>query len=705
MDVATPGLVQHQWSDGSQVAFRDPTLSFQDVRATALLASRIAAEAAQETFEQLKRRMAASNPLRFFLLIDALQRLMRMRGVSAHGYDALQEAVGGILTSLDADTVMSRRHAEVSEGDFTEMELLVRQLAAHASQARVGEYLEDEDERGVDTRFLLAAEEQLDRTAGYTEHLRQIASDVLTQLDDLETGIGFRLSDVLRAADAQLDDQIRRLEAVHVETREAPSDSRAADSTNGKWNAFEALERVASVVGHDPVPVVATALSVDLAAAARLVDSLATPLGTQAVTSLTSSNRLRQFPAVKLPDGTYIWTSPQDCLHEVLEWADLYLADRARPAWRQRLSRARASTTERLAARALADVYGEGRVISNLEYRETDGEWVETDVVVDLGAAAVIVEAKSQRLTPQGRAATAGRVRTKVDEFLMRPLSQTSRARSALLDGAEVRARRWEPRLMRPSVVRRLIVNLDRVDPFVANARSLVNSTVAQAHAVETDAWIISLADLLTATHLLRTPTELWAYHGKRVAQTATGSPVVFMETDALGAWIKTREGAWPTHEGHQFHLAFSSQVINDYYNYRDAVSRGAEVDVVPRPASGIPGDVLRTMTAMIASVGWAEAADAIANVPPRQWRRFTRDMRRLAVEPRNRNQRRSLRAVKRGIQYGAKPPVTIKPGGEPGLHVVRAADHPPDATPASHGDARQVTAITLIVPRPAGLG
>jgi len=694
--------MQHEFSDGTRVSYRDPTLSFQDTHASALLAAKLARQGAQETFEELKRRMAASNPLRFFLLIDALQRLMRLQGVSAHGYDALQELVGGILTSLDPETVMSKRAAPVSEDDFTEMELLVRRLAAHASQARLGEYLQDEDERGVDARLLLAAEEQFDRTAGYTENLRMIASDVLTQLDDLETEIGFRLSDVLRAADAQLEDQLGRLKGVHADNREAPHASRAAGSTSGQSNAFEALQRVASVIGHDPVPVVAAALKVDLAVASRLVDGLATPIGTQAVTSLTRSNRLRQFPAVKLPDGTCIWTSPQDCLHEVLEWADLYIANQTRPEWRQRLSRARAATTERLAARALAGVYGADRVIPNLEYREADGNWIESDVVVDLGTAAVIVEAKSQRLTPQGRSATPGRVRTKVDEFLVRPLSQTSRARSALLDGAEVRARRREVRLMKPSVVRRLIVNLDRVDPFVAYARSLVTASVADSHDVETDAWIVSLADLLTATHLLRTPTELWAYHGKRAAQTATGSPIVFMETDALGAWIKTREGAWPTHEGHLFQLAFSSQEINDYYNYRDFVARGAELDEVLPPASGIPNEVLGTMTALMDSEGWAEAADAIANVAPRQWRRFQRDMRRLAIEPRNRNQRRSRQAVERGINYGSKPVVTIKPGDEPRLTI--AADQSRKAANAVPCDERQATAVTLVVPRPASV-
>ncbi|WP_156415527.1 hypothetical protein [Terrabacter sp. Soil811] len=152
------------------------------------------------------------------------------------------------------------------------------------------------------------------------------------------------------------------------------------------------------------------------------------------------------------------------------------------------------------------------------------------------------------------------------------------------------------------------------------------------------------------------------------------------------------------------FQLAFSSQEINDYYNNRDFVARGAELDVALQPASGIPDEVLRTMTALIDSDGWTEAADAIANVAPRQWRRFHRDMRRLAVEPRNRNQRRSRQAVERGIKYGVEPVVTIKPGTAPRLQVTTAADPSPNAATGVLGNSRSATAVTLTVPQPGSV-
>jgi hypothetical protein len=319
--------------------------------------------------------------------------------------------------------------------------------------------------------------------------------------------------------------------------------------------------------------------------------------------------------------------------------------------------------------------------------------------LIDLGNAAVIVEAKSQRMTPQGRSAAAGRVRTKVEEFLVRPLSQTSRASFALLQGADVRVGRRELPRIEASVIRRLIVNLDRVDPFVTHARSLVSATIESSDGLETDAWIVSLADLLAVTHLLRTPTELWAYHGKRAAQTATGSPVVFMETDALGAWLKSREGAWLTQEGQLFQLAFSSEELNAYYNSRDFLSRGAIVEVVPPPTSHIPPEVLSAMTALLHSECWADGADAIANVSPAEWGRFRRDVHRLSVTPRTRSQRRSLAAVERGIEYGVEPRVIIKLGGGPNLEIATATCPLQGPPPNGIGDHTVTSIVTLTVP------
>ena len=669
---------------------------------TALALGHLADLRAKETFAELQRRMAASNPLRSYLLVDALQRLMRLQGATAHGYDPLQELVGGILTSLDPQIVMARRDTSVSEADFTEMELLVRQLAALSAQARVATYLEDKDERGVDARFLLAAEEQFDRTAGYTEFLRTIASDVLMQLDDLAPQVGFRLHDVIQAADAHVDDQISRIEAAQRDAQSEPLIAGTGATAAQRSSVFASLERIASVSAHDPTPAITESLNLEREVASRLLDSLATPLGSQQLTDLAMSNRLRQFPVVKLLDGTFIWASPQDCLHEVLEWADLYFTQRGETGLRNRLSRARAATTERLTAQALADVYGEDRVIRNLEYGEADGSWVETDAVVDLGAAAVIVEAKSQRITPQGRSATAGRVRTKVEEFLVRPLSQTSRASRALLEGREVRARQTGVRRPKPAVVRRLIVNLDRVDPFVTHARELVTGATRETRDhLETDAWIVSLADLLAVTHLLPTPVELWGYHGKRSAQTATGSPVIYMESDALGAWLKTREGAWPIRDGNVFQLAFSSDEINTYFNARDFAARGRNAGTSPvqRPGSRIPHEVLSSMTSLLDAEGWAYAADVIADVQPSEWSRFRRAMRRLATEPTTRRQRRSRAAVERGITCGIEPRVIIRPGTAAKLEVSGSTPQAPAPSAQSEAaDRGEPACVTLTV-------
>ena len=74
-------------------------------------------------------------------------------------------------------------------------------------------------------------------------------------------------------------------------------------------------------------------------------------------------------------------------------------------------------------------------------------------------------------------------------------------------------------------------------------------------------------------------------------------------------------------------------------------------------------------------------SADAIAEVPPAQWSRFRRDMRRVTTEPTTRHQRRSLATIERGIAYGRTPTAIIKPGNQPRLEITAKTHQTPGLT------------------------
>ena len=649
----SPGMIEHRWEDGTEVAYRDPSVSFEDGRVTALLLGKMAGARSAEVFDLLRNRMLETNPLQFYMCVDALLRVMRRAPIeAAHGYDVLVEFVGGILTSLPADQVMQKRAALLTEEDFTEMEILVREFARLDLHARITDLAEDDDERNIDARGLLVGEQQFDRTAGYTQHLSAIADQVLARLDGVAaTGLGFDPRDALRAARAHATAQHASLVDAADRRRSGPAHS-AMRSTH----SYDVLTSIAEAMSRDPRSTLVESLGMDPASARHLLDALSTPLGDQDVTSLTSANRLRQFPVIKFEDGTYIWASPHDFVHDALDWADLHLVGRRIEPARRRLLKGRARVAEKLVAAAFADVFGAERVRNNVQYEEPSGEWIESDLLVDLGGAVVVVEVKSHRITLPGRQANAARVRSKVEEFLLRPLEQTDRARKALMAGCEIRdARGQQLGRMRAPLVRRVIVHLDRVDPFVTYAHEIADDLSA-------DAWIVSVADLLAVTELLRSPTELYGYISARAAQIAGGSPLVFMESDALGAWLRSREGAWPVEDGAVFRLAYSSDEINKYFTQSELHARHPDLASNPiAPRSGIPPLVLETMTQLIGHLSWPTAVSAIAAVPPHEWEKFARDVRRATAPVRTRQQRRARASTERGTSYGTDKRLVVR--------------------------------------------
>ena len=129
-----------------------------------------------EVFDFLRNRMLETNPLQFYMCVDALQRVMRRAPIeAAHGYDVLVEFVGGIPTSLPADQVMQKRAARRPKKTSPRWSFSSGSLRAWNSHARISDLAEDDDERNIDARGLLVGEQQFDRTAGYTQHLSAIA--------------------------------------------------------------------------------------------------------------------------------------------------------------------------------------------------------------------------------------------------------------------------------------------------------------------------------------------------------------------------------------------------------------------------------------------------------------------------------------------------------------------------------------------------
>ncbi len=624
--------------DGSFAHAADERIPFEVRRQAGLEASRAARREATKLHTELAANLLDRNAVGIYSMIVIQERLSRrLAPQDMFGYDAAVDYLGGLILSLPRERVEATVGLPVKRAEVLQADDLLRQIASAEAEASAADILDQPDQRNASARYQLLQERQLDRMAGYYPHLRMIVGRAFTLINSAARAkLGFGPSDALALAD------------VHVGWHESEFFDILQASKGGGFKSD--IERLTHMMARDRQATLReTALEgvpVDLILAA-----LTTELGTLTVDNMSAANRLRTFPVVPLPGGRYLWARPYDFLHEALDWFDQLLLDRGEETLRKRLSDIRRDVSEQLTAEKLGGVFGTERTHLNAEYQISAAEWAETDTVVELPRVSIAVEAKAHRMTDAGRAAHPARVRKKFGELITDPLHQSDRTRNALLSDAAFRNKRTKAAIdLAPAEhVLRVVVTLDRVDPF-AGAAAAAGRDLADGD--DGYAWIVSLADLLMVTDLLTRPTELYTYIKTRCEQTAAGSPRIISESDALGAWLQSREGAWDAPEDVVFMLEDSSEAINEYFTRLEMHNRHPEhIDAPVAPSTFIPPVVLAALDRLLqANDGnWATGADAVGAVKPRFWAIVDRDVVRLQLAPRTRNQRKTTAAAMRG--------------------------------------------------------
>ncbi len=630
--------------DGSFAYAADERIPFDVRREAGLKASRAARREATKLHAELAADLLGRNAVGIYSMIVIHERLSRrLAPQDMFGYDAAVDYLGGLVLSLPRERVEAAIGLSVTRAEVLHADDLLRQIASAEAEASAADILDHPDQRNASARYQLLQERQLDRMAGYYPHLRTIVGRAFTLIDSAARAkLGFGPSDALALAD------------VHVGWHESELfDVLHASRVDG----FEsAIERLAHLMARKREATLRDT-SLEGVPADLVLSSLTTELGSLAVESMSSANRLRTFPVVPLPGGRYLWARPYDFLHEALDWFDQLLLDRGEEKLRKRLSDIRRDVSEQLTAERLAGVFGTERTHLNAEYQISAADWAETDTVVELPRVSIAVEAKGHRMTDAGRAADPARVRKKFGELITDPLYQSDRTRSALLSAAAFRNQRTKAAInLAPAEhVLRVVVLLDRVDPF-AGAAAAAAAAKDLADGDDGYAWIVPLTDLLMVTDLLNRPPELYSYIKTRCEQTAAGSPRIISESDALGAWLRSREGAWDAPEDVAFMLEDSSEAINEYFTRLEMHNRHLElIDAPVAPSTFIPPVVLAALDRLLQAndCNWATAANAVGAVKPRFWAIVDRDVVRLRLPPRTRNQRKTTATAMRGRRLG----------------------------------------------------
>ena len=157
-----------------------------------------------------------------------------------------------------------------------------------------------------------------------------------------------------------------------------------------------------------------------------------------------------------------------------------------------------------------------------------------------------------------------------------------------------------------------IVVTFERMDPLGRKGPGIVDLA-------GTPAWIVSIADLLMVASLL-TDAPAFHHYARVRAEMAVSGPAVYMESDALAAYIRDRVARVRARAAAEpdttVMLGYSSGPINRYFT---DLELGTEAQA---PTVGVPGAVVEALsrTAMMGAGRWAEAVEEVMAATPQIW-------------------------------------------------------------------------------------
>ncbi|MGW8775909.1 hypothetical protein [Streptomyces sp. NPDC055794] len=612
--------------------------------------------------EEISQTALAADPAMLYSSLHVLDAIRRSSqpGHVVFGSDAMVEFYGGLVTAMSADQVLQRLGTDFHPQALFDLDRLLREFARAESLAHQAKVLrEGAADKQKSVLHMLQLEQRFDRMQGYPPQLRRIFEEITTPLADVSRAVlGFALHQALEAADVYHARQATRLGEVMTEFENASALLAPLPGREQRVQVAATFTAGVATFGASPVEddlpgVLTTELNAPHEETARLVAALTTPLGSQpALKSLSDTNALRRRPVIGLDTTRSLWARPGDFIHEALDWA----ADACRdhPELLKSFDKQRQDGCEELVRRALTAVFGQTYVHHGATYPAPGNP--DIDVLVAMPGAVMVVEAKGGRFTDPARRAAPDRVNKKTREFVDKALNQNARTIAYLDSGKGNLRSRHKKRLLLPDRLPpavSVIVTLDRVDPF---ATHLPDGGKRSAEPKD-GTWLVTLADLMMVADLLRHPAEFYAYARTRATITKAGGPRVFVEADALAAWLDHRVQPVDPAPDEIVFLRTGSEAVNDYYTQVMTPSSPSPV----RPGSGVLAEVLDALDIVHRErpQDWNQLAIAALAVQPEDWRPVRKTLRTAQPVPTGtRRARKRARRAADGIRLS--PHLTV---------------------------------------------
>jgi hypothetical protein len=607
-------------------------------------------------------------------VFDAIRR-STVSGAEGWGADAMLDFFAGVVTSRPEADVVRHLTEPFNPQLILDVDNQLRVIANLQMSIDLAESYNDAPRSTLDSTIrLLKLEHHFDRMSGFDPHLRRIATEVFDIVDDRAVSeLGFKFTDAIRFADAYTRQRMKQGDSVNdeLELLHRPLPPDADDESKVQWRIGHALYftlLAAAPVEREIADELAPAIGISRDGFERLVAAMATPLESQSLVDLHSDNAVRTRPILQLSSGEWMWCRPNDFMHGVFDWA--LAASASSVKLTSAFDKARQTVAERLPQQLLGEIFAD-RVHCSVTYPAEESD-AETDTLVALAAANIILESKGGRFTPPARRGAPKRVETHAKNIIARAADQCLRTAEAIASGLPLKDRQGHViEVDRSGVSLGMIVTFDRIDPFNTHLGRPTNDDLAQR------SWIVCLADLLMIAEILPTPAEFFAYAQKRIEMVRDDSYFSLVEADVLGAWCDNRLTAFePIADGGPTVINVTSDSMNAYFTPEAVEKCGTDsIDDLafgnsPKPTPGVPAEILAALDQLLAaqSERWSLRCKQAFEVPPTEWRLLGRRL-LIARNPekfKGRNARKQLRRMRHGFVLGGVLPIQVSSADVP---------------------------------------
>ncbi|EMO51735.1 hypothetical protein [Leptospira noguchii] len=284
------------------------------------------------------------------------------------------------------------------------------------------------------------------------------------------------------------------------------------------------------------------------------------------------NNPIWEKPIIKI-NGKYFCSMPQilfsnsipvlDSLVEVVDKDGLNLR--------------RAKYLEKKVVEIVKNRFPESLTVSNLKWRDKDQEF-ETDLITFIDSYAIIIEAKSHRVSASALRGGRERIKRHIKDLIVTPSQQSKRLSDRIKELISNSNIRDELRSKLP-------IELNKIHKIIRISVSLEDFATMQSNIsrFKLTGWIpdtfvpcptLNLADFETVFDILEHPVQILHYFERRSELELDESvEIVGDELDYLGFYLSTLFSQGRIQETSKDSLVLSnmSKIIDDYYTLKDA--------------------------------------------------------------------------------------------------------------------------------------